>query len=310
MWFVVAPASETVHIISPGTINEEDVQHLEPTEEELISKGWIPSDLIKKYAEEFSINTEFLSKIFTDRIIYKSGGKIVYAGINPNLNKHPYDWQSLIWNSNRPEYNTTTHSALLGIDVSKYQSEINWDEVAQDGIDFAIIRLGYRGYSSGALVMDEYFQANIKGAQNVGIKIGVYFFSQAINRAEAIEEAEYILAEIKDYNVTLPIVFDMEEVSGTVARTDDLSAEQVTEIMTAFCKRIKQAGHTPVIYGNSKWFVSRMNLEKLEDYEKWIAQYFKVPAFPYNFSIWQFTDSGTVKGINGKVDMDLVFIEN
>ena len=308
MWFIVIPANETGVVVAPGE-DTTRIQYMEPSEEELIDRGWIPSDLIKKYAEEFNINTEFLSKIFTGRIIYKEGGKIIYATINPNLKKHPYDWNALTWDKKRPAYNTAAHSALLGIDVSKYQNEIDWKKVAADGVQFAMIRLGYRGYSSGALVMDEYFKANIKGAQDSGIKVGIYFFSQAVNKDEAIEEAEYVLQEISGYDVSFPIVVDMEEVSGATARVDALDKNQVTEIMIAFCDRIKQDGFTPMIYANSKWFVSRMDMEQLEDYEKWVAQYFKTPSFPYAFSMWQFTDSGSVDGIKGNVDIDVAFID-
>ncbi|GHU49560.1 hypothetical protein FACS1894127_3090 [Clostridia bacterium] len=305
MWFVLLP-SESVDPLTPET----EIQIVEPTVEELESRGWIPSDKIKKYAEEFNLNTEFLSRIFTDKIIYKDGGRIYYSNINPDYKRHTYDWRTLVWDNKRPSYVHSSGSvALLGIDVSRYQTDIDWKKVAADGISFAMIRLGYRGYSTGAIVMDEYFEANIKQAQEAGVKTGIYFFSQAINEDEAREEADTIITAIKPYNVTFPIVFDMEEISGNAARVDNLDKNQVSGIAAAFCERVKASGYTPMIYANPKWFVAKMNLDQLEDYEKWLAQYYTTPSYPYAFSIWQYSDSGKVDGIKGNVDMNLSFVD-
>jgi GH25 family lysozyme M1 (1,4-beta-N-acetylmuramidase) len=288
----------------------------EMTDEEIAARGWISPDILKRYAEEYNVNTEFLSRIFRDKIIYKQGGKIVYESIDPNLKRHSYDWDYLWWDERRPHYepeeseNETAGEpvkALFGVDVSRYQGDIDWTRAAADGIEFAIVRMGYRGYDTGKLMVDEFFEANMRGALDAGVRVGVYFFSQAVSEAEAVEEAEMVLAGIAPYNVSFPVVFDIEEIAGQNARTDALTAEDITSFAVAFCERVSQGGYTPMIYANPKWFVSRMNLGRLEPYAKWLAQYYKTPAYPYAFSIWQFSSTGSVAGIKGNVDLDLAF---
>ncbi|MDR2088096.1 MAG: glycoside hydrolase family 25 protein [Clostridiales Family XIII bacterium] len=297
--------------------SREEAAPAEPTDEEIAARGWISADVLKRYAEEYNINTEFLSRIFRDKIIYKQAGKIIYADIDPNLKKHPYDWDALWWDERRPHYSFAeteaataegvAAEALFGIDVSRYQGNIDWARAAADGVEFAIIRMGYRGYDTGKQVVDEFFEANIQGARSAGVRVGVYFFSQAVNEAEAVEEAEMVLAGIAPYDVSFPVVFDIEEISGQNARTDALTAGEVTDIAIAFCERVREAGYTPMIYANPKWFVSRMELDRLEPYAKWLAQYYKTPTYPYAFAVWQFSSSGTVDGIKGNVDLDLAF---
>jgi GH25 family lysozyme M1 (1,4-beta-N-acetylmuramidase) len=288
----------------------------ELTDEEIAARGWIPADLLKRYAEEYNINTEFLSRLFPGKIIYKQAGKIIYENIDPNLQRHAHDWDSLWWDERRPHYEAADAGsetagepaeALFGVDVSRYQGDIDWSKAAADGVAFAIIRMGYRGYDTGKLVTDEFFDANMRGALSAGLRVGTYFFSQAVNAAEAVEEAEMVLAGIAPYNVTFPVVFDIEEISGQNARTDALTAAEVTDVAIAFCERIAAAGYTPMIYANPKWFVSRMELGRLESYAKWLAQYYKTPAYPYAFSLWQFSSSGSIAGIKGNVDLNLAF---
>ncbi|MDR2156689.1 MAG: Lyzozyme M1 (1,4-beta-N-acetylmuramidase) [Clostridiales Family XIII bacterium] len=287
-----------------------------PSDEEIASKGWISPEIIKRYAKEYNVGTEFLSRIFPGKIVYKQGGEILYEDTDPNLAKHPYDWGRLYWDGRRPYYGGESEEdgsrteALFGVDVSRHQGEIDWKRAAADGVSFAMIRAGYRGYDTGRLLTDECFEQNMRGASDAGVKIGVYLFSQAVNETEAIEEAELVLANIAPYKVDFPVVFDIEEIGGQSARTDALSNEEITDIAIAFCERIGQAGYTPMIYANPKWFVSRMTLSELEPYDKWLAQYYRIPAYPYAFSIWQFTDSGAVDGINGNVDLNLAFVRN
>jgi GH25 family lysozyme M1 (1,4-beta-N-acetylmuramidase) len=270
----------------------------------------VSADTLKKYAQEFYLNTEFLNKLFPDKIVYKRSGVIYYADIDPALRKHNFDWGRLTRLSSRPVYTDEAGGARsrLGIDVSFYQESIDWDAVAGDGIEFAMIRLGYRGYGSGALVIDERFEEYIAGAERAGLDIGVYFFSQAVNAAEAVEEAEFVLENIAGYNIALPVVYDFEEITGVNSRAAYLSKAQVTDHAIAFCERIIAAGFKPMIYANPGWFIHEMELSRLEGYEKWIAQYYDVPFFPYDFSLWQYTDSGAVAGISGNVDMNLAFV--
>ena len=198
---------------------------------------------------------------------------------------------------------------IPGVDVSYYQGDIDWKQVKESGIEFAIIRLGYRGYGQeGKLAEDKMFHENIQGALDAGLKVGVYFFSQAITVEEALEEADYILKRIKSYDITMPVVFDWEYISAE-ARTANMDRETLTACYVAFCGRIAEAGYTPMSYFNTYQARDLMDLTQLEDYPFWLALYSSRMTFPYRIEMWQYTDSGTVPGIEGKVDINLYFVD-
>jgi GH25 family lysozyme M1 (1,4-beta-N-acetylmuramidase) len=198
-------------------------------------------------------------------------------------------------------------TSYKGIDVSKYQGSIDWSKVKSDGVEFAFIRLGLRGYESGKIVLDEYYQSNIKGANKAGLPVGIYFFTQAITVDEAIEEAQFVIDNIEGYDVSCPIVFDVEMVGSSSARANSLSKEERTDITVAFCEAIKKAGYTPMIYGNVKCFTKLLDLSRLMDYEKWYAFYDDYMYMPYDVSCWQYSEKGTVNGIKGKVDLNISY---
>lgn len=198
-------------------------------------------------------------------------------------------------------------ASIKGIDVSKYQGKIDWGKVAADGVEFALIRLGYRGMNEGTLELDNYFKSNIEQATAHGVKCGVYFFSEAVNEAEAVAEAEFVLRNIKNYNLTYPIAFDTERITTFDARANKLSMAERTDACIAFCERIKEAGYTPMIYANSTYFLTGLDLNRLEDYDKWYAVYSENVTFPYEYSILQYTDSGHVDGVSGTVDINIAF---
>lgn len=274
-------------------------------EEEMISK-----DLFKEYAVRYGINTQFVQQFVDDAIVYKNETGIAYAPIDDTLKKTFVDTSLISTVNGRRIYNSTDIQAKTVVDVSRYQKSINWNSVAGDGVDGAMIRVGYRGYSQyGEINGDSYFSSNINGALNAGLDVGVYFFSQAITEEEAIEEAEYVISKIKDYDVTLPVVFDMEEIPDSDARANSLSSAKITDITIAFCERIAQAGYTPMVYGNTKWMCEKVEISRLEKYGKWIAQYNNRPYFPYEYEMWQYTETGTVNGIPGNADINLMFIK-
>ena len=196
--------------------------------------------------------------------------------------------------------------APIGIDVSSYQGEIDWRQVAEAGVRFAMIRAGYRGYTKGKLIEDDTFRRNIEGALDAGVEVGVYIFSQAISVWEAEEEAEYVLGLIRGYDVTYPIAYDWEPIeSGIKARTDDLSGEELTRCAGAFCDAIAAAGYTPVVYFNLDQGYLTYQLDRLAGYSFWLAEYQSVPSFYYRFDFWQYTHKGSVPGISTDVDLDL-----
>lgn len=201
-------------------------------------------------------------------------------------------------------------TAIRGIDVSKFQGNIDWQAVKESGMEFAMIRIGIRGYESGGMVLDERFYNNLQNAQAAGLKTGVYFFSAAVTREEAVEEAEFVLKALEGYQIDMPIVFDTEPIYYADARTDDLTPMELTDITIAFCERIKQSGYTPMIYANAKRLTTVLHLEKLSDYELWYADYQEKPLYPYQYRMWQYTEKGTVPGIQGNVDINLYFQAN
>ncbi|MDE5792712.1 MAG: glycoside hydrolase family 25 protein, partial [Oscillospiraceae bacterium] len=190
----------------------------------------------------------------------------------------------------------------LGIDVSAHQGDINWQEVKSAGIDFVMIRAGYRGYTEGTLVKDEYFEKNMQGAQEAGLDIGVYFYSQAINTEEAIEEAEMVLNLINGANLTYPVVYDWEVVTTDTARTDTISVETLTNCSIAFCEKIKESGYIPMIYQNKRTSLLKLDLPELTDYDFWLAEYNRQATYYYHYQMWQYASDGRIAGISGEVD--------
>lgn len=277
--------------------------------ERIISDEMIPLNKFKENVDRFGVSTEFIQQFFPDRIVYRNGAELVYAEINEALEKSDYDWANLKKNENGHfEYiEEGVSKGIIGIDVSKYQGDINWKKVKASGVEYAVIRVGYRGYGTGKIMLDEAFEANVKGALSNDIKVGVYFYSQAVTVEEAVEEAEAVIEAIKPYNITYPVVYDFEEVYDEESRTKDLTADEITDMTIAFCDRVEEAGYKPMIYANIKWFMAKLDITRLEKYDKWFAQYFRQPFYPYSFQMWQYTGKGKVDGIEGDVDLNICF---
>lgn len=194
-----------------------------------------------------------------------------------------------------------------GIDVSEFQNEIDWEQVKQAGIEFAFIRVGYRSYGEGKVVYDSAFQRNIEGAQEVGIKVGAYFYSQATNTDEAIEEADAVIDALAPYDITYPVVYDWELIYHDNARTDDVTVEALADCCVSFCERVKDSGYTPMIYQNTGTAMHKLDLPRIKDYDFWLADYSDKPSFYYDYKIWQYSNTGRVPGIEGDVDLNICF---
>ncbi len=198
-------------------------------------------------------------------------------------------------------------TSILGVDVSVHQDKIDWEKVKESGVDFAMIRLGYRGYGSGEAGLDENYAENISGARAAGLDAGVYFFSQAITAEEAVEEANLVIKSLDGLDVNYPVVFDWEIITDDSARTDNVSVDTLTDCCVAFCETIKNAGYTPMIYQNKRTSIFKLDLNRLNDYDFWLAEYNDEPSYYYDFAMWQYTSSGRVPGIKGKVDLNISF---
>lgn len=196
----------------------------------------------------------------------------------------------------------------VGIDVSAHQNLIDWEKVAAAGVDFVMIRAGYRGYTQGIIHQDDYFTYNINEALRVGLDVGIYFFSQATTLEEAREEALQTLEWIEDYNVTYPVVFDWERIKQSDSRTQDTTGDMITACAQEFCSIIADAGYTPMTYGSPSKVGKDLQLDQLADYPFWLAHYtidWRPTSFQYHYDMWQYSSSGSVDGIDGRVDLDI-----
>lgn len=197
--------------------------------------------------------------------------------------------------------------SYLGVDVSVHQDDIDWNEVKRAGIDFAMIRLGFRGYGTGEAQLDDNYRQNIDGARAAGLDAGVYFFSQAVTVDEALEEAQIVIDSLDGLDVNYPVVYDWEIIYDDTARTDDVPVDVLTDCCVAFCEAIRDAGYTPMIYQNKKTTMFKLDLERLTDYDFWLAEYNSEPTYYYDFTMWQYTSEGSVPGIEGDVDLNISF---
>ncbi|MEA4896041.1 MAG: glycoside hydrolase family 25 protein [Oscillospiraceae bacterium] len=207
-------------------------------------------------------------------------------------------------------YAGTQYKALRGIDVSEHQATIDWQKVRDDGVDYAIIRAGYRGYSEGKLYEDACFRANIEGAKAAGLKVGIYFFSQAVNTMEAAEEADFLLNSVKGYTLDLPVFFDWEQVSGVgQTRADDVDGTTITDCALSFCATVESAGYETGVYFYRSLGYYDYELDRLENLVFWVGAPGDAPDFYYKHAVWQYSFSGTVNGIKGGTDLNLLFEE-
>ena len=205
-----------------------------------------------------------------------------------------------------PVYTGSAFATELGVDVSEHQWGVDWQAAAQK-LDFAYVRLGYRGYTEGGLFLDPWYETNITGAAAAGLDTGVYFFSQAVNVGEAIEEAEFVLENLKGHRVNLPVIFDWEHVEEE-ARTDGVSEQTMTDCAVAFCRTVTNAGYDAGVYFNRKLGYYGFDLSRLSDYARWVSVPGDFPDFYYACDFWQFSFEGTVPGIEGNADLNLRFI--
>ena len=196
-------------------------------------------------------------------------------------------------------------SGVLGIDVSKHNGSINWEEVKNSGVSFVIIRCGYRGSATGVIVDDPKFRENIQGATAAGLKVGIYFFSQAVNGVEAVEEASAVLDRISGYKISYPVFIDVEAAGG---RADGISNDTRTEVVKAFCETIQDSGYTAGVYANKNWLGSKMSTGSFSGYNIWLAQYAAAPTYNGRYEMWQYSSTGKISGISGNVDLNISYL--
>jgi len=243
------------------------------------------------------------------QILYSDGSE-EWVRINPYMEKNTYDFTNLVSNDGRMKYYSDGKKiSYLGVDISKYQKDVNFEALKSDGIEFVMLRVGARGYQTGELQLDEYFHENIKKASEAGLDIGVYFFSQAVTQEEAIEEAQLVLDNIKEYEILYPVAYDMEFIENDNARVETLTRDERTAVAAAFLNHINSAGYTPMLYGDTEWLVKRIDVAKFTGSCIWLAEEADIPKYPYRYEMWQYTTQGQVRGINGFVDLNISFVD-
>lgn len=263
----------------------------------------------KSYAKQFKLPGQYVQRFVDDAFVYSIGNDFKYIPVDFSLDLHSYNWDNLThYGSNEKDYVVNGKSrASKCIDVSYAQGDIDWDAVKADGVDYAFIRLGVRYGVKATMEIDKKFHQNMRNAQAAGVKVGVYFYSQAINVAEAREEARFVLDALEGYDLDLPVAFDIEGGESAAFRAFNLSTQTATNICLAFMDTIKDAGQDVMLYTYAKYASEHLDMSQLQHYDLWMAQYYRVPFFPYDFHIWQYSGSGRVAGIKGNVDMNLIF---
>ncbi|MBR1913249.1 MAG: hypothetical protein IJ827_00290 [Lachnospiraceae bacterium] len=271
---------------------------------------------IRSYAEQGKTFLFTLKQLFPQQFVLADEGRFHFVDIDPNLRPYTYDNSMISLSSDGIiSYEDEGVATSYGIDVSQHNGIVDWDTL--NGIegkpDFVFVRAGIRGYGSGKLVADEQVSANLIGAKRIGAETGVYFVTQAVNEEEAREEARFVLDIIKDHEVDMPIVLDVEKVENydTEPRTKQLTAQEYSANLLAFADEMSKNGRETMIYGNGKTFMLMLDMKMLDGMGIWFADYVSeddyIPYFPYDFKIWQFTSEGNVPGVTGYCDLNIRF---
>ena len=287
------------------TYSTEEVEELMSEAKAEGRKGVL--DSIKESLENGNTVISVLKSLYPEYIVVAANSKYNFVEINDELAKNNFNIDNLSEDElGRYVYSSDGElTSRFGIDVSSHQGDIDWEAVKAEGVEFVFVRAVYRGYGTGKLVVDEKCLQNIEGAQAVGIDVGVYVFSQAINQAEVLEEASTVIGLLDGYTLQLPIVFDVEKVADSTARTNALTVQERTDLTKTFLEAVKNAGYQPMFYHNTEMGAMLLDLTQLTEYPKWFAGYNREFYWPYEYDIWQYSETGRVNGINGNVDLDI-----
>ena len=273
----------------------------------LEGKEAILNQIKKKSQNKSTTLWSLLRELYPDSIVVYDSGAFNFLAINDSIEKNQLNPEAFVKDENGFISYNEGSSFSFGIDVSAHQGDIDWKQVADFGVSFAMIRAGFRGYESGKLVNDEACQKNIEGALANNINVGTYFFSQAINAEELNEEIDVLLEAMAPYNITGPVAIDIEKTDNSAGRGNQLSAEERTALAILFCERIKEAGYKPMIYGNLYSLFIMMHYEEICEYPIWYAYYNDALYFPYRLDIWQYSCTAKIPGIKGDVDVNICF---
>lgn len=244
-------------------------------------------------------------------LITNRDGTEEWVLISPYLTKNTLDFTKMEDKAGLKRYmENGRKTSYVGVDISKHTGSVSFPRIKAAGIDYVMIRLGSRGYSTGQITLDENFKENIEGAIEAQLDIGVYFYSQAITQDEAIQEANFVVQNLEPYraHIKYPVAFNMGFVSNDKSRIEGLSREDKTAVTSSFMEGIRAAGYVPMIYGDKEWLIKEIDMTKLQDFDVWLSQEEEIPDYPYRYSMWQYNTDGVVNGIDGGADLNICFI--
>lgn len=294
------------------TDKEDDKQDGEETDKEHLTKGERyaenAKELLEKEAEQAA--EEDLSEGGTKTMVTYPDGTEQWVMINSNIPRNTYDYTGLVLQDPIMRYyENGAKISYMGVDISDKQGTVDFEALKKSGVDFVMIEIASRGYATGQVTYDDQYYNNMQKATEAGLDIGVIFNSQAATEAEAEEEAQIMLDNIGDFNITYPIVFNMELVNNDTSRIQNFTKTQLTSITMSFCKKIAASGYTPMIKGNKFWLLRKIDLTLLSNYDIWLSMCEDIPDYPYQFAMWQYKTDGKINGIDGDANLDICFID-
>lgn len=320
-----ASSTETEHVrdTSKLTADDLDIWDMYPEEEEtgetfLDAEGSGEEVIIDSHPEPTKAPTPAITpksddETFDDGLHFKvnlSDGSSEWLTIDTTRARNNYDFTNAQTVDGKMHYYQDRREiSKVGIDISKDQGDIDYNQVKNAGIQFVMIRVGARGYQSGQLSFDDNFEKNLKGATEAGLDVGVYFYSQATSAFEAVEECNVVRTALSNYQIKYPVAFVMESAANDTARTDNLSKDTRTEVAVTFLKTMKSNGYKTILYGTEEWLAKKYNWVQLRDYNIWLSDDSDISDYPYVYQMLRYSTKGTVPGINGNVNMDISFVD-
>ncbi len=244
-------------------------------------------------------------------LITNRDGSEEWVLISPYLTKNTFDFTKMEDKAGLKRYmENGRKTSYVGVDISKHTGKVYFPSLKAVGVDYVMIRLGSRGYSTGQITLDENFKENIEGAIEAQLDVGVYFYSQAISQDEAVQEANFVAQNLEPYraHVKYPVAFNMGFVSNDKSRIEGLSREDKTAVTVSFLDAVRASGYVPMVYGDKEWLLKEVDLTKLQDYDVWLSQEEEIPDYPYRYAMWQYNTDGVLNGIDGGADLNICFV--
>lgn len=298
---------------------KEETEPVEETEETDTAETEVPKNPFTEKAErekesERQKEEEQLNDPATDgkhTLITNRDGSEEWVLISPYLTKNTFDFTKMEDKAGLKRYmENGRKTSYVGVDISKHTGKVYFPSLKAAGVDYVMIRLGSRGYSTGQITLDENFKENIEGAIDAQLDVGIYFYSQAISQDEAVQEANFVVQNLEPYraHVKYPVAFNMGFVSNDNSRIEGLSREDKTAVTVSFLDAVRAAGYVPMIYGDKEWLIKEVDLTKLQDYDVWLSQEEEIPDYPYRYAMWQYNTDGVLNGIDGGADLNICFV--